>query len=127
MMGRVLIVLLLGVATACSTTGNTVTMEPSQRFEPETIEVRVGEAVTFVNESAEAHTVTADQDALPRGARYFASGGFSSEADARADVARGLLKEGETYRVAFDTPGTYEYLCIPHEDDNMKGRIVVTE
>lgn len=30
---------------------------------------------------------------------------------------------GETFRFTFDTPGTYDYFCIPHPF--MKGTVVV--
>ncbi len=43
-------------------------MESGQRFEPEALTISVNETVTFVNESGDAHTVTAYEDALPEGA-----------------------------------------------------------
>ena len=100
-------------------------MTSAQRFDPPTITVSVGEPVVFVNESDEAHTVTADENALPEEGKYFASGGFDDEADARANPSEAFILEGETYSVEFDTPGRYEYFCIPHEASGMKGSIVV--
>lgn len=102
-----------------------VAMTSAQRFDPPTITVSVGEPVVFVNESDEAHTVTADENALPEEGKYFASGGFDDEADARANASEAFILEGETYSVEFDTPGRYEYFCIPHEASGMKGSIVV--
>lgn len=96
-----------------------------QRFEPKTIRVEVGETVTFVNKSKEAHTVTAYDDGVPAGADYFASGGLSSERAARQSLTEGLLDEGASYSVTFDEPGTYRYFCIPHEDQGMTGTVVV--
>jgi plastocyanin len=100
-------------------------MTSAQRFDPATITVSVGEPVVFVNESNEAHTVTADESALPEEGTYFASGGFDDEADARTNPSEGFILEGETYSVEFDSPGRYEYFCIPHESSRMKGSIVV--
>lgn len=102
-------------------------MTAEQRFEPATIVVSVGEPVVFVNDSDEAHTVTADEEALPEGSSYFASGGFEDEAVARTSSSDGFILAGQTYSVDFNRPGTYEYFCIPHESSGMRGSIVVEE
>lgn len=102
-------------------------MTEGRRFEPQRLTVTVGEEVTWTNESAESHTVTAYEDELPSGADYFASGGASSEVQARDELGQGLLGEGETFEITFDRPGTYSYFCIPHEDVGMLGTIVVEE
>jgi len=113
---------------ACSEDGGTtVRMESGQSFEPGVLTVSVDQSVTFVGESLDAHTVTAYQDRLPDGASFFASGGFGSEDEARDDLAGGLLSSGESFEVKFDTVGTYEYFCVPHESSGMTGRIVVEE
>jgi plastocyanin len=96
-----------------------------QTFDPVTITVKAGETVTWVNESDEAHTVTAYGDEIPEEASYFASGGASSEDEARDSLSEGLLEAGDTFEVTLDQPGTYEYYCIPHESSGMKGTIVV--
>jgi len=100
-------------------------MTSAQQFEPAAITVSVGEPVVFVNDSGEVHTVTADEDALPEGTNYFASGGFENEADARANPRGGFILDGEDYSVEFDEPGTYNFFCIPHESSGMRGSIVV--
>ena len=116
------------VLTGCSQgNGNRVTMDGSRRFAPTTITVAVGDTVTWTNDDSEAHTVTAYQDDIPRGSEYFASGDFSTERDARDDVQAGLLKEGESYRFTFERSGTYQYFCIPHEEQGMKGTVIVEE
>ena len=61
----------------------------------------------------------------PDGTAYFASGGFDSEEDARANLSDGLIDPDETFEVTFDEPGTYDYFCIPHEGSGMKGTIIV--
>ena len=70
----------LALAASCSSGsasgGDTVVMADGQRFDPASLTVAPGTTVTFVNESAEAHTVTAD-DGAPE---YFASGGFGPRA-----------------------------------------------
>ena len=42
------------------------------------------------------------------------------------DAESGNVAEGETFEHTFDTAGTYEYFCIPHET-SMKGEVVVEE
>ncbi len=105
----------------------TVDMAEGQRFDPAELRVAVGTTVTFVNDSAEAHTVTAYDDGIPDDADYFSSGGFESEGDARDDLAGGLVGQDSTYEVTFGAAGTYEYFCIPHEEQGMRGTIVVDE
>jgi plastocyanin len=87
--------------------------------------VSAGEAVTWTNDSADAHTVTAEENSLPDGADYFASGDAPSQQAAEDEVAGGLLTEGETFSVTFDTPGTYRYYCIPHRSEGMTGTVIV--
>jgi plastocyanin len=102
-----------------------VGMTGSHAFDPKEITIDAGETVTWVNDSSEAHTVTAIEDSLPEGADYFATGGFDSEEEARDGVSDGLLTGGETFEVTFDEPGTYRYVCIPHESNGMEGTVVV--
>lgn len=115
----------LGVAGCSGTDGNTVTMEAGQRFKPEHLSVTAGEPIVFVNESDDAHTITAYEEHLPEAASYFASGGFETEGEARDDVAGGLLSPGERFELELEVAGTYRYFCIPHEDSSMTGRVVV--
>jgi plastocyanin len=69
-------------------------------FEPETLTVEAGDAVTWVwKDGAVEHDVS--------------GGGFKSE----------VISEG-TFRHRFDEPGSYEYICTLHP--NMTGTIEVT-
>lgn len=113
------------VLGACSPSGPRVNLLENA-FSPAEITIDAGETVVFVNDSTQSHTVTAYEDRTPGGAPYFASGGFSDEAAARADLAEGLIDPGERYEVTFEEPGTYEYFCIPHEELGMTGTITVT-
>ena len=69
-------------------------------FSPDSVEIKVGETVTWTNEDAAAHTVTGD-------------GGVDS----------GQLATGQTYSKTFDTAGTYAYHCSIHPA--MTGTVVV--
>jgi plastocyanin len=115
------------VASACSSDDLQVAMVGGQQFEPESLTVTAGETVTFVNEDAEQHTVTAYEDSIPDGAEYFASGGAADEQAAREDLDGALIAQGDSFEVTFEEPGTYEYFCIPHEQSGMRGTIEVEE
>jgi plastocyanin len=70
-------------------------------FNPESLQVQVGDTVTWTNNGDVAHTVTADD----------------------GSVDSGDLQSGDTFSYTFDTPGTFSYLCTPHPW--MTGTIVV--
>lgn len=125
--------------------------------EDPTIEVRVGDTVTWYNTGSRNHTVTAATERhddifgggsegddhggghhhahppqFPDGADYFASGGFDTERAAVADFRRtltggGMIPPGETYEHTFETPGWYHYFCIPHRPAGMMGNVHVVE
>lgn len=77
-------------------------------FQPQRIEVEPGTTVTWVNNDAFAHTVTA-------GTRDNPTDEFSS----------GEIEPRDSFSYTFDEPGTYEYFCTIHE--GMSGTIVVAE
>ncbi|HYI44210.1 MAG TPA: plastocyanin/azurin family copper-binding protein [Actinomycetota bacterium] len=119
--------LLLVLLAGCSgSDANTVAMSDARLYEPETLTVSVGDTVRWMNESDEAHSVTAYESELPEGAEFFSSSGQPSEADAR-DHIEALMTAGDEYSVKFDVPGTYEYFCVPHEAQGMRGKIVVED
>jgi plastocyanin len=103
-----------------------VTMTSSHLFDPDTLTVAPGTKITWTNDGDEPHTVTAYSDEVPEG-EYFASGDLPDEDAARESVSKGFVQVGETYSVTLDTPGTYAYFCIPHENHGMTGEIVVEE
>ena len=114
-----------GCLNGQSATNQTVTMTDDLAFEPKTTTIETGETVTWTNESDIEHTVTAYEDEIPDGAAYFASGGFESERATRNHVNEDLIASGEEYEHTFEQPGTYGYLCIPHEGAGMVGTVRV--
>ncbi|MFZ5916427.1 MAG: cytochrome D1 domain-containing protein [Chloroflexota bacterium] len=115
----VVIVLMLG---ACSEPEPTVTPPPptpteaaaavaaatetnvsitNMAFQPHTVVVATGAAVTWHNDDAVAHTVTSSQ------------GWFDS----------GQLAAGESFAYEFDKPGTFRYQCTNHP--SMEGVVIV--
>ena len=75
------------------------------KFDPATLEIHVGDTVTWVNNDMFPHDVTQ----LPAGS------GFESP----------QFGNGDTYSFTFDAPGTYDYFCALHPI--MLGTIVVVE
>ena len=96
-----------------------------RHFAPEILTIVKGATVRFSNDSDEPHSVTAYEGRIPSGARYFSSGGLSSEEEARENVTETLIQEGESFELTLSKSGVYEYFCIPHESQGMKGEIVV--
>jgi plastocyanin len=98
-----------------------VRMTAANKFDPEKVTIKAGEAVRWVNDNAgPSHTVTTDPSLVqneddvesPDGAKPFSSG---------------VIKPGKFYQHAFEVPGTYRYACAPHEGSKMFGVVVVTK
>jgi len=99
----------------------TVHMTAANKFNPEKVTIKAGEAVRWVNENAgPSHAVTTDSSMvqnendveIPDGAKPFSSG---------------VIKPGKFYQHTFKVPGTYRYACAPHEGSKMLGVVVVTK
>jgi plastocyanin len=88
------------------------------KFVPETVTIHKGDTVEWINNAASLHSVTTNpavaQDpkdvSLPAGAKPFDSG---------------FMTPGAKWSYTFTVPGTYKYLCLPHEKDHMIGIVVV--
>ena len=72
-------------------------------FTPLSITVPVGATVTWTHRGLELHTITVD------------TGGFFNQA----------IASGQSFSFTFTEPGTYSYHCIPHQADDMVGRVIV--
>lgn len=70
-------------------------------YEPQTLTVKAGDTVTWVNEDSVSHNAVADDESW----------------------ATDMFGEGGSDSVAFDMPGTYPYVCTAHAA--MVGTIVV--
>ena len=85
-----------------------VDMDLSYDFFPPTQPVARGDRVTWRNKAALPHDVKSNLSG------YFKSPG-----------GEGGLGDEETYSFTFKQAGTFGYICRIHEDDDMKGKIVV--
>jgi amicyanin len=92
-----------GGTTPSNISGPTVTIK-NFAFNPPTLNVKVGQTVTFVQEDTIPHTATGS--------------GSSSF------IASPALQKGQTYTVKFTKAGTYNYICSIHP--NMHGTVVVS-
>ena len=89
-------------------------------FYPDRITVPAGTTVKWMNVGEQPHDATDDlisalragDAAYPAGAKPFDSG---------------MLAPGESYSYAFEVPGTYKYVCLPHEFGGMTGEVIVTK
>jgi plastocyanin len=89
-----------GATTTAVQSGEQVTIS-NLAFDPQSVTIKVGEAVTWANEDSMTHTVVAD------------GGEFQSE----------NLASGFAFTFTFDTAGTFAYHCSIHP--TMTGTVVV--
>jgi len=108
------------------TGGTTIDMTDDLVFDPDDTTIAPGATVPWGTVGAVSHSVTAYEDQIPDGATFFASGGFESESAARSAYPNGQVRGGETFQHTFETEGTYQYFCIPHESVGMVAQLVVT-
>jgi plastocyanin len=75
----------------------------SNSYNPNPVEVKVGETVTWINDDSGRHTATSTD------------GTFDS----------GIMGKGQSFSYTFDKAGEYSYFCTLHP--NMVGTVVVIE
>lgn len=97
-----------------------VRMDNRLRFLPDTVRVRVGDAVRWENGSDVIHTVTADPDRAARADNVSLPEGV-------APFDSGDIVPGGVYVRVFRVPGTYAYVCVPHELAGMVGVVIVAD
>jgi plastocyanin len=91
-LGVALALLLLVPGTSAFAQSDSPVDMKNLAYAPKEIHVAPGSTVTWTNDDALQHTVTADD------------GSFDS----------GLLDPSATFTQEFDTPGVYPYFCQPH-------------
>jgi plastocyanin len=87
----------------------------SYAFEPQAVNAIPGDTLRFVQTNAAPHDV--DFKAEPKGAKV------------DAEVVPYLTNQGQTFDLVIDkrfVPGTYSFVCDPHESMGMKGTLTVT-
>jgi plastocyanin len=96
-------------------------------FDPAELTIGVGERVRWVNVIGGPHNVAFYADRIPAGAREPLSTAMPDRLAGQDLAGKLLFADGETYEISFAglPPGTYDYVCTPHEMAGMKARIVV--
>jgi len=87
-------------------------------FQPAKLSIKVGETVEWKNVGNSVHHASSDpstavnpaEASSPPGAKPFDSG---------------FLQPGQSFTYTFTVPGTYKYICAPHETSGMLGEVVV--
>jgi plastocyanin len=87
-------------------------------YEPAKLTIKVGETVEWRNVGNSVHHASSDPSTAinptevsnPPGAKPFDSG---------------FLQPGQSFTHTFTVPGTYKYICAPHETSGMLGEVVV--
>lgn len=96
-----------GTGGTGSNTNTTEVMMQNKAFVPANITIAAGTTVTWTNKDSFGHTVTSGTPGAP-------DGKFDS----------GLINQNGTFSFKFDTKGTYNYYCKPHQEV-MKGTVTV--
>jgi plastocyanin len=78
-------------------------------YEPDTIQVKVGDTVTWTNTDDALHTVTS---------------GSGTDENMGAEFDSGMMSTGKTFEHTFGTAGEFPYFCIIHPD--MVGNVLVS-
>lgn len=111
---RLALLAFLSLAVACGAAatpaaapaaGGAAVSYKSFQIEPKSIEVKIGQVVTWTNSDSAAHTVTA-------GTPGTKSGTFDQK-----------LAGNATAKVTFDKAGTFDYFCELHT--TMVGKVIV--
>lgn len=103
----------------------TVAVGPEKRlrFEPEHVEVSVGDTVVWEFKSV-GHNVTSHPDASPKCENPEGAEPFTSYEDEQHFA---INEVGTTFEHTFDVAGEYVYVCTPHAGQGMVGSVTVTE
>jgi plastocyanin/uncharacterized membrane protein len=108
-------------ATSQPSTGAVVTISltDDSTFKPDAVTVPVGTTVRWSNSSGDTHTVSNDPKSASDPKNVSTPAGV-------AIFNSGQIRPGGTFEHRFTEPGTYRYVCEPHEEMGMKGLITVT-
>jgi plastocyanin len=89
-------------------------------YEPATLTVSVGTTVHWMNDGQLVHDATDRRDAAMRASDV----AYPSGAE---PFDSGPMQPGQTFSYTFTVPGTYKYICVPHEFGGMTGEVIVTK
>lgn len=87
-------------------------------FQPSNLSIKVGDTVEWKNVGTTIHHASTDSSSAINPADV------SKPSDAKP-FDSGFLQPGQTFSYTFTVPGTYKYICAPHETSGMSGEVVV--
>ena len=93
------------------------------RFIHRTVTIKVGQSVSFSNQSMGPHTVTFGTELD----NIFAPYGDPTRYDGSYPLNSGLLFGPAPFTVTFVKPGVYPFFCALHDYLGMKGTVIVTD
>lgn len=97
----------------------TITLTEDSTFKPDAVTVPVGATVRWTNSSGDTHTVSNDPKSASDPKNVSTPAGVET-------FNSGRMRPGGSFEHLFTVPGTYHYVCEPHEEMGMKGTITVT-
>src|ERR1700680_2793782 len=89
-------------------------------YHPMKVAIKLGQTIEWVNNAQTLHGVTTDPDSAQK------PGDVSSPPGAKP-FDSGFMKPGAIFDYTFTVPGSYKYLCLPHEKDGMIGWVTVSK
>ncbi len=101
-------------------TGNVIVIQLNDQlqFVPTEITINAGDTVEWRNVGAIPHTVTADPGRAPSSKNIeLPDGGQAFDS--------GWLTAGQSFRYTFGEAGVYRYVCLPHEQAQMIGAVII--
>lgn len=84
--------------------------EANYKFSPKNLTIQPGDTVTFVNGEEKNHDVMFVS--VPKGVDEMI-------------MSPMMKKQGDKFSYTFTVPGTYQFHCHPHEEQGMKGSLIV--
>jgi plastocyanin len=116
--------------TPAPATGATVAVKmigdaKGYRFEPSSITIHSGDAITFTNVVGGPHNVNFWTDSIPKGTAQQLQANMPNTSGPLAGPL--LINNGDSYTISFGKlpAGTYKFYCMPHLALGMKGETVV--
>jgi plastocyanin len=99
----------LGKNTNANKVSMVSTGDEGYSYQPNTIQVKVGDTVTWTNTDDALHTVTS---------------GSGTDENMGAEFDSGMMATGKTFEHTFSAAGEYPYFCVIHPD--MVGKVTVS-
>jgi plastocyanin len=87
-------------------------------YEPAVLTIKVGQTVEWKNVGNSVHHASSDPSTAVNPAEVSNPPGVKP-------FDSGFLQPGQSFTYTFTVPGTYKYICAPHETSGMLGEVVV--